>query len=215
MIGVNTMPYTLFTGVSSPPRIAFVNNQLIVGLPHSGEIMMYDVNGKLASKERIEWGRNFISVAEQKEIQQKAIEKYSTQIDQIWAGLNATSTEKAKVAEALVKEMKADLDKITTPIPIPVFSNMIKDSDGNLLFFEMSEKEDTNKFNVWVFQNGGTFVCQSSFECDDYDLSITPSKMVFHNGYIYALQNLKNAILRSYGLLKGTGCSPFQIRWLF
>ena len=188
---VTTMPYVKF-GISSPPKIAFINNQLIVGLPHSGEIMMYDVNGKLAAKERIEWGRNFISVAEQKEIQQKAIEKYSSQENWCISGTK-TVEERAIAIETMLKEMRADLDKITTPISIPVFSNMIKDSDGNLLFFEMSEKEDTNKFNVWVFQNGGTFVCQSSFECDDYDLSITPSKMVFHNGYIYALQTLKNA----------------------
>ncbi|MCL2512102.1 MAG: hypothetical protein FWF09_08645, partial [Bacteroidales bacterium] len=187
---LTTMPY-IELGISSPPKIAFINNQLIVGLPHSGEIMMYDVNGKLTSKERIEWGRNFISVAEQKEIQQKAIEKYSSQENWCIPGTN-TVEERTIAIENMLKEMRADLDKITTPIPIPVFSNMIKDSDGNLLFFEMSEKEDTNKFNVWVFQNGGKFVCQSSFECDDYDLSITPSKMVFHNGYIYALQNLKN-----------------------
>ena len=88
--------------------------------------------------------------------------------------------------------MEADLEKIKTPLSIPVFSNVIKDSDGNLLFFEIPKEDGANKFNVWVFQNGGKFVCQSSFVCDDYDLSITPSKMVFHNGYIYALQLLKN-----------------------
>jgi len=48
-----------------------------------------------------------------------------------------------------------------------------------------------NKFNVWIYQDGGKFVCQSRFECDDYDLFIAPSRMVFHNGYIYALQTLK------------------------
>jgi hypothetical protein len=57
----------------------------------------------------------------------------------------------------------------------------------------MAETEGGNKFNVWVYQNGGKFVCQSSFVCNDYDLVISPSKMVFHKGYIYALQTLKNA----------------------
>ncbi|MDL2326431.1 hypothetical protein LJC67_05105 [Bacteroidales bacterium OttesenSCG-928-A14] len=46
---------------------------------------------------------------------------------------------------------------------------------------------------MWILKEGGQFICQSSFICDDYDLSITPSKMVFHNGYIYSLQTLKNA----------------------
>jgi len=191
-ISMTTMPYSKFTGISSPPQLAFVNNQLIVGLPHNGEILTYDVNGKLASKEQIEWGKNFVSVEEQKEIQRKAIEKYSNQ--KSWCmPVTATAEERKKAVETILKDMKTDLNNITTTIPIPVFSNMIKDSDGNLLFFEMPEKEGANKFNVWIFQNGGKFVCQSSFECDDYDLSITPSKMVFHNGYIYALQTLKDA----------------------
>ena len=191
-VSITTMPYSKDIGVSSPPQIAFVNNRLIVALPHSGEILTYDVNGKLVSKESIEWGKNFISVEEQKEIQKKAIENYSNQKNRMETTLGS-SAKNVKAIETLLKQMEADLDKITTPIPIPVFSNMIKDSDGNLLFFEMPEKEGANKFNVWIYQNGGKFVCQSSFECDDYDLSISPSKMVFHKGYIYALQTLKKS----------------------
>jgi hypothetical protein len=70
---------------------------------------------------------------------------------------------------------------------------MIKDSDENLLFFEYPKEKNANKFNVWIYKNGGEFICQSSFECDDYELEINPSKMVFYNGYIYALQKLKSA----------------------
>jgi len=189
---MTTMPYINAVGVSSPPQIAFVNNRLIVALPHNGEILTYDINGKLISKENIEWGKKFLSVEEQKEIQKKAIESYSNQKDQMTTKLGSDA-EYVKAVESMLEQMKADLDKITTPIPIPVFSNIIKDSDGNLLFFEIPEKDGANKFNVWVYQDGSKFVCQSSFECDDYNLSITPSKMVFRNGYIYALQTLKKA----------------------
>jgi len=190
MVSCSTMPYARTTGVSSPPQIAFVNNQLIVALPHNGEILVYDVNGNLKSKDKIEWGKNFISVEEQKEIQKKAIESYSKRKDDLMA-ISGSEDENGKALESMIKQMKEDLDKITTPIPVPVFASMIKDSDGNLLFFEMPANRGDNKFNVWVYQNGGKFVCQSSFECDDYDLAITPSKMVFHKGYIYALQTLK------------------------
>ena len=92
-----------------------------------------------------------------------------------------------------MKEMKADLDNISAPIPIPAFSTIIKDSDGNLLFFEFPKKENTNRFNVWVYGQKGEFVCQSSFESEEYDLQINPAKMVFYNGYIYGLQRLKKA----------------------
>jgi hypothetical protein len=60
------------------------------------------------------------------------------------------------------------------------------------LFFDFPEENDANKFNVWVYENGGSFVCQSSFVCDDYELQINPNKLVFHSGYLYGLQHKKN-----------------------
>jgi hypothetical protein len=188
----STMPYTNFVGLSSPPQIAFLNNQLIVALPHTGEILAYDIHGKLVSKERIGWGKASLSVEEQKEIQRKAIEDFSNQ-KKLWVPESSTHEEREKAYKTILKQMEADLGKITTPITMPVFSNVLKDSDGNLLFFEIPEKEGANKFHVWVYQNGGKFVCECSFECSDYDLSITPSKMMFHKGYIYALQTLKKS----------------------
>ena len=193
-VGLSTMPYPKDTRASQP-QIAFVNDRLIVALSHNGEILAYDVNGKLITKDKIEWGLKYLSVEEQKEIQKKAIEKHSSEESEFFRELNEFGDELMKAKETILKQMEGDLEKITTPIPISVslFSNIIKDSDNNLLFFEIPESKGANKFNVWVYQNGGKFVCQSSFVCDEYDLAITPSKMVFHNGYIYALQTLKNA----------------------
>jgi len=88
--------------------------------------------------------------------------------------------------------MESDLEKISKPIPIPFFSTIIKDSDDNLLYFEYPKKANKNAFNVWVFEEGGKFVCKSSCKCDDYELEINPSKMVFKNGYLYALQKKKD-----------------------
>ena len=61
------------------------------------------------------------------------------------------------------------------------------------MFFEFPKEVNANKFNVWIYKEDGKFVGQSSFVCDDYDLQIKPSKMVFRDGYIYALQTLKKA----------------------
>ncbi len=190
MVSLNTMPYIDATGLNSPPKIAFANDRLIVALPHTGEILAYDINGNLKSKYKIEWAKNSISVEEQKEIQTKAIEKYKSLKTPALASWVAVE-ENIKAHKAILKQMEEDLGKITAPVPVPVFSNMMKDADDNLLFFEIPKEEGGNKFNVWVYQNGGEFICQSSFECDDYNLSITPLKMIFHKGYIYALQTLK------------------------
>ena len=186
-----TMPYSKYTGLASPPQIAYVKNKLIIALPATGEILAYDINGKLISKEKITWGKNEISVEEQKEIQKKAIAKYK---EGNFIAANWVSREEMEIArQTIVQQMEDDLSKITVPIPIPAFSTIIKDSDNNLLFFEIPKENGDNKFNVWVYDNGGQFIGQSSFECDEYNLVINPSKMVFHKGYIYSLQTLKGA----------------------
>ena len=47
------------------------------------------------------------------------------------------------------------------------------------------------KDDVPITNKGGQFVAQSSFRVQGYELEIKPSKMVFHDGYIYALAEKK------------------------
>ncbi len=187
-VSINTMPFTKNVGMSAPPKISCIKNQIIIAIPTTGEILTYSLEGKLLNKDKITWATNYVSVEEQKEIQQKAIEKYKNAGLATWV----SEEENKKMKETVISLMKDDLLKIKDPIPIPVFSHIIKDSDDNLLFFEIPKEDGMNKFNVWIYENDGKFVCQSSFQCDDYELNINPSKMVFHDGYIYALQKLKN-----------------------
>jgi hypothetical protein len=190
VISFNTMPFSKITGMSSPPIIATTGNQLVVAIPNTGEINLFDLNGNKTGKERVSWTNNFISVDEQKEIQRKAIEKYKSLKNPTFASW-VSPEENENALKTIIKNMELDLQKIKDPIPIPAISTIIKDSDGNLLFFEYPKEENANKFNVWIMQNGGKFICQSSFICDDYDLIINPSKMVFSKGMIYGLQKLK------------------------
>ncbi len=187
---ISTMPYSKSTGRQARPKIACVKKHLIVALSDTGEILKYDLNGKLISRDKITWGNNQISVEEQKEIQRKAIQKYKN-IKRPKFAHWVSAEENKNARDQIVKEMEEDLSKIKTPIKIPSFSHMIKDSDDNLLFFEFPKEKNSNKFNVWINEETGKLVCQSSFISDEYDLKIKPSKMAFHNGYIYALQNLK------------------------
>jgi len=190
MISFNTMPYSKSTGMSASPLIATTGNQLIVAIPATGEIINFDLNGNKTGKSKVSWANNFISVEEQKEIQQKAIEKYKNIKDPKFASW-VSSEENTQALKSIIAQMEQDLLKITDPIPVPAISTIIKDSDGNLLFFEFPKEENANKFNVWIMQNGGSFVCQSSFVCDEYELQINPRKMTFRDGMIYGLQKLK------------------------
>ena len=186
----STMPYSKYTGLDSPPQIAFVNNHLVIALPTTGEILTYTIEGKQVAKEKIGWASTEISVDEQKEIQKAAIDRFNDKFN--IKGTNVSQEENDKAKKSILEQMKDDLNNIKKPIPTPVFTTIIKDSDDNLLFFEIPKESGLNKFNIWIYDNVGKFVGQSSFECDEYDLSITPSKMVFHNGYIYSLQTLKD-----------------------
>ncbi len=189
MISQTTMPYSMNTRSGAPPQITTTNNKLIIANPNTGEISVYDLDGKLISKSEINWSSAQISVEEQKQIQQNAIRQTKAYMnaEEGWAKGNKD------VYQEMIAEMEEDLKNINTPIRKPAFSNILKDSDGNVLFFEIPEEKNDNKFHVWILEQSGEFVTECTFVCDDYDLNISSAKMVFHNGYIYALQVLKES----------------------
>lgn len=189
---INTMPFTKTTGNSYSPRINTVGNTLIVSVPGSGEIMAYDFNGKQISKEKVSWGADMISIQEQKSIQQKYIGKMKERGGSAFVSARVSEAESQRLYAELIDQLEADLQQISEPIQKPYFSTIIKDSDENLLFFEYPEEIGGNVFNVWVYNNGGEYLGKSSFRCDEYDLSISPGKMVFRDGYLYGLQEKKD-----------------------
>ncbi len=188
-ISITTMPFSKFTGMSLPPIINKVHDNLVISVPTTGEILTYNIYGKELSKQKIDWAKNYISVEEQKEIQKRAISKYRS-INILYKGISESENKKA--INTIVSQMEADLNKIRKNLPIPVFSTVIEDSDDNLLFFEFSKKDNDNKFNVWVLSKKGEFKYHSSFKCKDYNLEINPKKIFFHKDYIYSLQIKKN-----------------------
>ncbi len=187
MISSTTMPYSSMTGKGISPQIATAKDELIVAIPNTGEILVYDLEGNYKSKGVIDWHNNTISVAEQKAIQQKAINDYKAYIEKG----NERVQNNLVAYKEMVMEMEEDLNEINTPIAKPSFSNIINDSDGNVLFFEIPEEKDANIFHVWVYNQVGKFATKCTFVCDDYDINISSNKMVFKEGYIYGLQTLK------------------------
>ncbi|MBO4655207.1 MAG: hypothetical protein J5644_06655 [Bacteroidales bacterium] len=178
-------------------RIAVVKQKIVVAAPSVNQVITYDLNGVELGRMSIPFGKKELSVEEQKKILRKQIEdtKNNTNSTSVQDGsMNVESQEYKKVImPELVKKMEKDMALITEPVTLPVFTTVIKDSEDNLLFFEIPETKGGNKFNVWVYQDGGEFVCQSSFVCDDYDLVINADRMAFHNGYLYSVQDKKGA----------------------
>jgi len=170
------------------PIIANSGNKILLAFPDNGELLEYDLNGTLLAKKRLTWTREAVSIEEQKKSLREDIEKVKT-MKMVIPG--TTTEELEETRQKHLKEMEEDLGRITKTLPRACLSTVIKDSDGNLLYFEYPEKKDANLFHVWVYNNGGGFVCESKFVCEDYDLIINPSRMVFRNGYLYSLQNAK------------------------
>lgn len=192
---LSTMPHTGNLGLRPAPKISLLKDKLLIAIPPNGEILEYKLNGSFISKKKVNWEHGSITPAEQIEIQEKAIENYRKRAKSMESQTDKTERmiEYLEYYKVIIKKMEEDLTKISEQIPLPYFSTVIKDSDGNLLFFEYPEKEGANKFNVFTYNTEGKFVCQSSFICDDYNLVINPNKLVFHNGYLYGLQELKDA----------------------
>jgi hypothetical protein len=177
---------------NSGPIVASTNNQLIVVDPLKGELLMYNLDGKLLKRTPISWRGELISVQAQIAERRKALDQLKAYV--IDKPMNGRSVEELKAAkERSIELMEKDLNNVTEPIVKPCVATIIKDSDGNLLFFDYPKEKNDNNFHVWVYAKGGEFVCESKFVCDDYDLIINPNRMVFHNGYLYSLQNLKGA----------------------
>jgi len=192
IISINTMPYTKSTGNNFSPRINKVGDKLIVAVTGSGEVMAYDFNGNQLSKDKVSWEAGSISIEEQKKIHSTYIDKMKERGKSMFSSRKVSEEESNRKYDELINQMEEDLEKISEPLKRPYFSTIIKDSDDNLLFFEFPEEKGDNIFNVWVYTNGGEYICQSSFKCEEYDLSINSSKMVFKDGYIYGLQVKKD-----------------------
>lgn len=200
MIGYHPADAVMSVGLrqsSIRVRIAIVKQKIVVAEPSVNQVITYDLNGVELSRMNIPFGKKELSVQEQKEILRKQIESTKNNTNPTMVpnvSMNVETEEYKKVImPGLVKKMEKDMALITEPVKLPVFTTVIKDSEDNLLFFEIPETEGGNKFNVWVYQGGGDFVCQSSFVCDDYDLVINADRMAFHNGYLYSVQEKKGA----------------------
>ncbi len=184
-----SMPYAANTGKGLPIKITSFKDKLLLADPNTGELIVFDSAGNLLNKEKVNWANDNISVKDQKIIQSKAIEEYKA----LLGGDDNKIELKQEDYQQLISEMEYDLNNITEPIIKPYFSNIIKDSDDNILIFEIPEEENANQFHVWVFNNEGSFTNSCTFLTEDYNLSISASKMVFHDGYLYSLQVLKDA----------------------
>lgn len=181
-------------GFRPRPNIVLTpQNELLLTIPPTGELIYFGLNGEKLRTTKVNWQNEKIPAEEMQKSYQANIERMKEYANNERL-IELYGKEGAKLyTKELIKQYEKNKSQYTAPKDQPYFSTIIKDSDNNLLFFEFPKEEGANSFNVYTFSGKGQFVCKSSFRCDNYNLEINPGKLVFRNGFLYGLQELKNA----------------------
>jgi len=177
---------------SRPNIVLTAKNELLVCISSTGELIFYNLSGVKLRTKKVNWENDKIPVEEllkkhdevrariaNREISNRMVDRYG-------------SEERAKrYIEEMLKQHDARRELIKNPQDLPYYSTIIEDSDNNLLFFEYAKEKGNNQFNVYTLNGKGEFVCKSSFICENYDLVINAGRLIFKDGFLYGVQELK------------------------
>jgi len=189
---------------SSYYRVRFATNSagnLVAAYPSTGEIAVFDNTGKKLRQFKADLKPEVITREDREEYYQNA----AKDLKKLEADV-AKRTKDKEYWNNYVAQYKQQLEKFRDPANypanLPYFSEMIVDSDNNILLFRFTRKEGSNKFDVYTFNSQGTKIATSSFLSDKYDLKINPAVFRFHNGSIYSVLKVKNAVGNPLRLVK-------------
>ena len=161
-----------------------VNDNLIVAIPQKGDLKVYDFAGNKVSEHKLNWKPKTLSVEEQKKIQEEAIAKYKQE---------STDTElNPDLFKDFISRLENGTNYIFQPLTLSLFTSAMKGNGDNIIFFEYIEEAGKNSFHTYSVGQNKT-ISQNSFQCADFDLSITKNKFVIRNGYVYGIQKVKGS----------------------
>lgn len=170
--------------VNKRPEIFKVNDNLIVAIPQKGVLKVFDFAGNKISEHKLDWKPKTLSVEEQKKIQADAIAKYKQEA--------ADTENNPDLFKDFISRLENGMDHITQPLSLSKFTLAIKGNGDNIIFFEYAEESGQNSFHTYSVGQNKT-ISQNSFQCADFDLSITKNKFVIRNGYVYGIQKVKGS----------------------
>lgn len=191
-LSINNNDYYIYAKahVNTKHELVKVADNLIVANPKEGVLKAYDLAGNFVSERKLDWKPKTLSVEEQKKMQADAIEKYKKEFD-IW-DKHPNPEKLAEKQQQFIKKLEDGMNHITEPLKLSLFTSAMKGNGDNILIFEDPEEEGQNTFHTYsVGQNKS--ISQNSFQCSDFDLSITKNKFVVHNGYVYGIQKVKGS----------------------
>ena len=165
----------------------------VVANPGTGSIEYYNSSGKLLKS--ISPDIKPIQIT-QKDIDERyndLITSHETAVKMIENRPDWNASKKKSYLEFLsenFEKKKRDYKNLSNFYPtLPYFSTLIFDNEGNLLVFEYTRREEevNNRFSVFALDADGRKLAQASLISEDYRLSITNRKIIFKDGYLYAV----------------------------
>jgi len=165
---------------------------LLVAYHNDARVVEYSTDGKELRSFPLKITPVEVTDADVQRIYEKQIEGFTNINKRLKEDMKLTEEEIEAVEEEYSKRFETVKDRIEAGDHLPLYSTVIMDSDGNVLVFEFTEENDSNKFRAYSYDQRGALIGVTSFECPGYDLSFTNNSFVFHGGDVYAVATKKN-----------------------
>jgi hypothetical protein len=189
---------------SSYYRVRFATNSagnLVAAYPSIGEIAVFDNTGKKLRQFKADQKPEVITREDREDYYQNAAKDMKRLEENV-----AKMTKDKEYWDSYVAQYKQQLEKFRDPANypanLPYFSEMMVDSENNILLFRFTREEGSNKFDVYTYNSTGSKIATTSFITDKYDLKINPAVFRFHKGSIYSILKVKNAVGNPLRLVK-------------
>ena len=185
--------YVIYSQALINHRIEMVkisDDILAFAAPDKGKLLLYNFKENSLIEKKLDWKPKTLSVDEQKRLQSESIKKYKRELANFQN--NPDLQDHVERQREFVNMLENGMNYITGPLTVSWFTSAMKSNGDNILFFEDPEEEGKNMFQTYSVGQNKT-ISQNSFQCADFDLSITKNKFVIHNGYVYGIQKVKGS----------------------
>ena len=175
------------------------SGNLVVASADNGKITEYSTDGVKLEEFDLNITPLKITDGEITEYYETALKNMSRFEEQLRKNKKYTDADVKNIMTQYKTQIIRVKDRKFYPAHLPYFSDLIIDSEGNLVVFEYTKEDVSNSFRAYTFSNKGKFICTSSFKNSSYELNFEPRSFVINNGSVYALafkNNCKEVPLR-------------------
>ncbi len=163
------------------------NGNLLVAFTSTGVVTEYSKEGKVIQVFNLNIPPLKITEEDINKLYQTVTNGTSQFEEQLIKMKKYSKEEIENIIKQYEKIQKSFKEKKNYPDHLPYFTSFMVDSEGNLIVFEYTKTDQSNKFRAYTFDPKGKFVCTSSFQSDTYEINFDPNSMAFHQGFVYGV----------------------------